>query len=195
MSTELGGFAEFSEDIDGDFEAFNYCIALDYVGALYDEDFESVGEINGDFFDKICLWINYDGRNEKTAQELKTGSYITGEGRTLIDAIYDKKAVTLADVYVNEERVYSPKLILTLLLSDGISKVFITPFDDSKRDGIFKALFDLIEKEFLQQKDKHEFVIKIKNNLKKLSSDTKYKRGFSIEGYEWIKSLNMYQSK
>lgn len=43
---ELGGFSEYQEDIDGNFEAFNRCLASDYLTAMISEDFLSLGELD-----------------------------------------------------------------------------------------------------------------------------------------------------
>ena len=41
MAFELGGFAEDESVIDGDFYAFNFCLATDYLGAFIEEDNDS----------------------------------------------------------------------------------------------------------------------------------------------------------
>ena len=61
MSIELGGFAEDETVIDGDFNAFNYCLAYDYLCAFENEDFDALGEVNNDLIDTITDWLNYDG--------------------------------------------------------------------------------------------------------------------------------------
>lgn len=69
---ELGGFAEYEDDIDGTIEkfyAFNYCLAEEYANAMYREDFEELGTISLDLLYKICYWIDYDNKHEN--QELR----------------------------------------------------------------------------------------------------------------------------
>ena len=100
---ELGGFALNENDIDGDYDefiSFNYCLASDYYYAFKNEDFDIIGDISDDTLDLICFWLNYDGKIGKDIiidiNNLKSGKMITNYGRTLADAIIDKKVNNLA---------------------------------------------------------------------------------------------------
>ena len=102
-ANELGGFAENETDIDGgydEFIAFNYCLACDYYWALKNEDFEEIGDISDCTLDQICYWLNYDGKIGKDIEsdisKIKNGTMITNYGRTLAEAIIDKKVNYLA---------------------------------------------------------------------------------------------------
>lgn len=62
---ELGGFAQYPEDIYGDetdFNAFNYCLAEDYYFAMIKEDFKALGDMSTYLFNEIEYWLNYDGK-------------------------------------------------------------------------------------------------------------------------------------
>ena len=94
---ELGGFAEDKKVIDGDFNAFNYCLSELYVYAFYQENFESIGEIDEVFFRDICYWYNYNKEldHEKTVKEIENGTFITKKNRTIIDAILELIVLTI----------------------------------------------------------------------------------------------------
>ena len=101
--TELGGFADIEDDIDGgydEFVAYNVCLARDYYIAFKEENFEAIGEISEDTIDKICYWLDYNVKNDESVEqnihEIKSGKMKTDYGRTLADAIIAKKVNYLA---------------------------------------------------------------------------------------------------
>ena len=197
MGIELGGFAESPEVIDGDFNAFNYCLAQDYVTALFREDFDAIGEIDIHFFDNICYWINYtkELNNEKLVQKIKKAKIITVKNRSIIDAIYEKKAVYLADIYLHNY-IYSPKLILTILLSNNqLNNIFITGENDEEISSKLKELCDFIELEYEKQVNKKEFITKIKNNLNRIKVSKEYRQQPISNNYEWLKAIKKISPK
>ena len=194
LSIELCGFAESPKVVDGDFNLFNIRLAEDYVNALFEENFDRVGHIDDYLFENICYWINYDERDKETVKELKSGTFMTSNQRTLIDAIYDKKFNCMAELYLDHERIYSPKLILTLLLSDCYDDyIFINPYDITSINRILNELYDFIEIEFLKQNDKQNFINKIKNNIKNVVLPKCYNQEKISKNYEWVKILKRKQ--
>ena len=191
---ELGGFAENPKVIDGDFNAFNYCTAENYVAALYDEDFDAIGEIDEIHFEDICYWYNYDKQlnHKQIVDSIMDGSFITKKNRTILDAIYENKNVCLAEIYAYE-KVYSPKVLLTLLLYSDYP-ISINPYDTRSEhyNSIFKDLFDFIDLEFNNMEDKKEFLKTIKDNITRLRYSKNYNNNFfvnSAENYEFVKQI------
>ena len=191
IDIELGGFAEDPDDVDGNFEAFNYCLASEYVNAFFNEDFETAGSIDWSLFNNICYWYNYKKSigNEKEVKELENASFITVNNRSIIDAIYDKKYISLANVYL-DNKIYSPKLLLTLLLGEDENIVPITYISVDSRediDNILRKLYDFIEEEYLKQENKKDFLNRIKNNIGRIRLRPK---PTPVSGYAWVKELS-----
>ena len=191
---ELGGFAEREEYIDGDFNAFNYCTSELYVNALYEEDFETIGEIDEVHFRDICYWYNYkkELNHKKTVDEIRNGTFVTKKNRTIVDAIYENKNLCLAEIYINE-RVYSPKLILIYLLY-GCYKINIFPYEGSveSNNKIFKELFDFIDLELEKTEDKKSFLKAIKENISRIrygNPETNKYINDIANNYEFVKQI------
>lgn len=191
MSTfELGGFAEYPEDIDGnefEYEAFNRCLAEEYVTAMYNEDFESLGIMSADLFDTICQWTN----NTKLIEEIKNGTLMTINNRTFIDAIYANKIMNIAETYTSMG-VHDPKLILTIILGedeDELYNAYIGNYKTEEYDKVFKSLYDLIEEEFLQAEEKDVFLQKIKRNYSRIRTQNNYQSKVVPDTYLWVKCL------
>ena len=192
---ELGGFAESLEEIEEEtieaFNAFNYCLAEDYVTALYHEDFGIIGEVTSSLLEKICKWYNYDEtfENQDTVSKIRTGEFITVKNRTLINAIYEKKVSSLAETYLLM-RIYSPKLVLTIILSDEEEyQAYILCDTQEEFDDKIKQLYDFIELEYSRCTNKKEFLNKIKNNYQRIM--VKKSLGFKSvpDTYKWGKAL------
>lgn len=87
---ELGGFAEYPEDIDGDFASFNFCLAEDYYIAMKKEDFASLGYIDGSNLSKINYWLKTVEQTKEELDEIKkipTGLIKTKYNRTFADSV------------------------------------------------------------------------------------------------------------
>ena len=108
--SELGGFAESPDVIDGDeddFNAFNYCLACEYYNAVLGEDFESLGSALNDertwedTMSTVISWLNYDGEIGKDIEDnldkIYDGSIITYKNRTFIEAAREHGWTKLAD--------------------------------------------------------------------------------------------------
>lgn len=197
MDIELGGFAEYLSDFDGteeEFNAFNYCLACDYVSALYEENFEEVGEVDGGLFYTILEWYNYtpELNNKEEVEALYYGTYVTCKGRTIIDAVLDKRYSSLAYEYLNrtgENRVYSPKLVLTCLLVDEKYPIKILYESQEDLDEKLEELYSLIEEEYKSAKDKKEFLTRLHNNLHRIRIKTGVTLKPINDKYNWTKAL------
>lgn len=192
---ELGGFAEELSDIDGtieEFNAFNYCLAESYVGAMYDEDFESLGEFSPSLLNNICAWYNYDEsmKNQEETNEIKTGKLITKNNRTFIDAIYANKSATVAEAYLLNG-VFSPKLVLTIILNESDEYIArLNCYSEEDYDKKIKEIHDFIEIEYEKSDNKIEFLNKIKNNYSRINVAIAIFKPKKIPStYNWVKQL------
>ncbi len=106
---ELGGFAENPDDVDGDYEYFNSCLASDYLEAMISEDFLALGELSRDLLDTIHDW-------EKTSKILKNdflnGNFKTYKNRTFIEAITETHAYQAGEAYLH---VNNPKFLAMMI--------------------------------------------------------------------------------
>jgi hypothetical protein len=192
---ELGGFCTDIKDFDGieeDYKCFNICLAEDYLIAMRNEDFELLGEFDPYLIDSICNWLTYDDDSESVdiANEIKNGTLITYKNRPFIDAIYENKNTNFAKTYLYKD-VYSPKLILTLILSDDEDDIaYIDAYNQEMLDKILKDLYDFIEEEYERVKDKKLFLNSIKTNISKIRMSSNFKpMKASSETYSWLKEL------
>ena len=100
----LGGFAEDESVVDGDWEAFNYCLAENYYSAMIGEEWDLIGESSTDLIDEIINWLTYceeiGKENTYDIEGIRNGSLRTVNNRTFIDAIVDDKQVDLAETYI-----------------------------------------------------------------------------------------------
>ena len=129
MSLDLGGFAQYLDDIDGteeEFNAFNFCLAEEYFNAMCEEDFELIGEVDTSLIINIMHWLNYDGIINKNIEEeikkIETGLFLTNKNRTFIEAIVENKNPYLADAYIslgnNDPRLY----VIVILYNEYYTK-------------------------------------------------------------------------
>lgn len=118
---ELGGFAESPKVIDGDFCAYNFCLAEEYLIAMSSEDWDSLGDIGADLINNVAYWLNYDGKigedRKKIIEKIPMGLIITDNNRTFVDAIVAERKANLALEFIaNGNR--DPRLYLTVMLFD-----------------------------------------------------------------------------
>lgn len=199
MVIELGGFAEERSEIDGteeEFNAFNYCLACDYIGALYNENFEEVGTIHF-IFDRILYWYNYTKglNNDEEVESLKNGTFITCNNRTIIDAILDKRFASLAYAYLSGRYVYSPKLVLAIILADAPYRANIPYKSQEDLDKKCDEFYNIIENEYYRAKDKKDFLMRLNKNVSRIC----IKKGAIVkpvtDEYNWSKALRNKQFK
>ncbi|HBA37396.1 MAG TPA: hypothetical protein DCY94_01605, partial [Firmicutes bacterium] len=126
---ELGGFAEDYAGINGDeaeFEAFNCCLADDYVSAMIDEDFRSLGEIDDTLLYTIAEWATkYDTDEERArrTEEITKGSIITYKDRTFADAVIENRNVSAAFALVLNGNT-DPRLYTTIIFYEDLGDTF-----------------------------------------------------------------------
>lgn len=188
---ELGGFAEYPEDIDGDFEAYNRCLADEYLGAFYDENFVATGLISSGLLDTIREWSS----EKEEVDKILNGTFITCKNRSIIDAIFEKRYGCLAELILYKG-VFSPKLVVAILLSDEeiepeaiicIKDENLTTITQKEFDERMKKLFDLIQEMYDKNKD-DDFLLKIKDNYRRMTSSNKLKSA-SPANYGWCKRI------
>ena len=104
MSFGLGGFAENEHVVDGDYEAFNFCLADQYYDAMMGEEWDLLDGLGEDLVEKIIFWLSYDKEivkeNNYNLEGIEKGTLLTFKGRTFIDAIVSEKRVDLAEMYI-----------------------------------------------------------------------------------------------
>lgn len=193
MGFGLGGFAETESVVDGDFEAFNFCLADQYYDAFFAEEWDLLVDINRYLIEKIIFWLSYDKEivadSNYDLDGISNGTLFTSKGRTLIDAIYSDKRLELAETYirlgVRDIRLYvlfmlyyKDKGYLDCVYKGTILNAYI-PCD---RDDLLKFLSDIfIHLDELYQNindlgEKSEFLSIVKDNLSKF----KYSKDFKI---------------
>lgn len=179
MSIELGGFAEGQDVIDGDYEVFNCLLAEEYYNDFLEEEFESTGIISCSFFEDFIYWLNfYHDLNKEQLKLLKNGEILTINQRTLIDAIYEKRYGSLAEIYL-ANNIYNPKLLFALIACDneefdGYANLNSINIGESKLNEIFNDLYNLIEVEYQNVEDKSYFLNLIYNNFGRIRCNNEF---------------------
>lgn len=174
---ELGGFAEepeyVSDAIDKeeqlrDFEAFNYCLAEDYVGAMYHEEFAFIGEMSEYLLRNIIKWINYTEAlgNQEDQRDVDKGTLITKYNRTIIEAIIANKNISFAHAYI-AHGVYHPTLMALLIEND--EPVIIYDVQEEEFKTIIEDLFQELENRYLASNDKNNYLKQIINGISRVT--------------------------
>lgn len=202
MRVELGGFAEYEDEIDGNFNAFNFCLAEEYMSSIINEDFEALGFISYDLIEKITYWLNYNGNIGKDdidiIEGIKNGNIITVNNRTFIDALYANKQVDIAEMYIVNRGIINNKLFLTCILygKGELPKIILNEvhyFIKEKEDYIrfLNDVFSLIEQEFNKMdsvEEKKQYLSKIRQAVSNIKYPKKYGEiNISIKEYNWGK--------
>lgn len=180
VTRELGGFAEepeyVSDEIEEeaqlrDFESFNYCLAEDYVSAMYQEDFESLGEVDLSLFDNICHWINYNPElgNADLVSSIKDGTLLTDKGRTFLSAIFAAKNISWATLYT-DLRVYDPALIVMLIeqssTDENVFPVFLDTKSEEELHELNRKIYDEIERRYHEEENDISYLYRIRDGFK-----------------------------
>ena len=174
MSFELGGFAYYDGDIDGneyDRECYNAAVAEDYFDAFYTEDYEAIGNIDHDFLEQIAHYYNLYNDRKQESEDLISGKLITIKNRTFIQAIIDNKRIDLIPLYIdnfNIEKEISEDLVVCFILN--------ATNNDYRWYSINDALSNCIVN---QNKIKEEYISRLRNIINKL--EQKYIKEKSIE--------------
>lgn len=149
MSLELCGFAENEKAVDGTYDeylAFNHCLAENYVSAIYEEDFETLGDLSYDLLDDILYWIPiYDKKDEKIKENIESGFLKTYKNRTFIDAILANNNPEAAYTYLKRNGInYNDKYVDLLIL-------LIINYEENEHDLINNILFDSLNKKEIEK--------------------------------------------
>lgn len=204
MFYELGGFAEYEEDIDGDFNAFNYCLANEYCSAIMSEDFELLGEISNDLIDKIINWLNYDGEIGKNdlnvIKGIDNGSIITDKNRTFIEAIVDSHQYQIAETYLLRG-IHDINLFLTYFIYAPIDEIedyflngaYMFPNDREKYVQFLNSILNGLDQHFIEIKDMNQqiqFLDRIKIIINLVRYPAKYEKiVINKDNYSFVKQI------
>ena len=202
----LGGFAQTCEELDAttyeELVAFNYCLASDYMTAIFMEDFEDLGCINPLLLDDILKWYIAGGESIEFCdiEKIKKGLMITSKGRTLVDAAIDEKNDFLAVTFIcngnRDPRLYA--LCATLDCWSGL----LNYRPGMKKDeylAFLKSVFTFIDEDYGQTngKEKAEMLSIIKNNILSIKS-TKEIGTISADDigeYQFIKDIRKIRGR
>lgn len=190
---ELAGFAETPQDIDGDeidFNAYNFCLAEEYINAFVAEDFEVIGDISYGLLKNIIYWCNYDDSlgNQELKEQFASGTLKTINNRSIIEAIYINKNISCAESYI-DYGVFHPLLLLTIILSSQNISVLLDVHDDDTLNNIFINLFNYIEYIYQQEKDKKTYLEKIKNGISRIHYSKNLHQIPIPANLSWVKAL------
>lgn len=190
---DLGGFAENKDVLDGteeSYNAFNYCLAESYLGAIWQEDFEAIGEIDSNFVREISYWLNYDGKSSEeikdAAKKILTGEIITCNKRTFAKAIISNNQIYNARTWLELGSKDMDLLVFYILNNEDdynfINRITIGNISTKEKvieilSNIFKQLkkiYDSIndeqkELEFLKRVKKYLYSIKFDKSIGKIS--------------------------
>ena len=202
---ELGGFAEDPEDVSDacdeeemqrEFENFNYCLAEDYALSMRNEDFAVLGDISPYLIGNICKWINYKEElgNANLEKGISDGTLITKNNRTFIDAIVANKRYDYAYAYT-ERGVYQPALIHLLMEGYAEGKedtkypCRIYEADQEKFDKINDGLYLEIEKNYQNAEDKSAYLQTIREGIKAIRFEDGLKQKPLNKSLPWVQAL------
>lgn len=152
---DLGGFAEspdvLEEETEEAQEAFNFCLASDYLAAIYDEDFESLGEIDNYLLENVFMWYGIGGGSLASDEEdrIKTGLVITSKKRTLVEAVLEEKHDYLASTFIINGN-HDPRLYALCITEDEWRGILNS---DSKMNRLeylqfLRDVFDIVEETY-----------------------------------------------
>lgn len=216
MYNELGGFAESPEVIDGDWEAFNFCLAECYLQAMGEENWEALGYMDEELVNDIARWLNYDGEIGKDRidiiKNIPKGLIQTSKNRTFIDAIVAEHKAPLAQTFIYNGH-HDVRLYLTAIIygnfkiaddwygTDTNLLNHIHGFECNNAENYSKfisQIFEGIEQHFLginDIKEQQKFLKYIKEFIKAIRIPVEYKDNKELmeiarlESFSWQKSL------
>lgn len=171
---ELGGFAEspdvLEEETEEAQEAFNFCLASDYIAAIYTEDFESLGCVDSYLLDQILMWYEVGG-GELTDEEIyaiRNGSVITKKNRSLVEAVLEDRNDCLANTFILNGN-HNPKLYALCITEDEWRGLLNSDDDMGRREYLdfLKDVFDSVEDNYssASSDDKLRMLTSLRINL------------------------------
>lgn len=193
---ELGGFADEPEDVDGDYQSFNYCLAIDYASSMYDEDFESLGYIGSNLFNKISYWLNYNGESVgddlKFIQGIPKGEFMTAFNRTFAEAVFERRIGDIAESLIYNGNI-RPSLYFTAIafsepIEDILNQILGYINDPKEYDAFVNELMILINEEYmrLDGEEKTQFIQRIKKYLNYMPISHNKDFLENNYGFEWF---------
>ena len=187
---ELGGFAENPGVLDGTketFNAFNFCLAELYIGAIAEESFEELGDITPDLINDVARWLNYDGDisrySKEEIQKMLNATLITKNNRTFKEAIIAEKQAKAAYVWLKLGCKNDIDLIVCHILNiNNVPEYDIYYYSDSSlfecysKEKLIEILKNIISKiKYIYDKETDENnKINILNSLKCFLQEFKY---------------------
>lgn len=197
---ELGGFAEdpdvLEEETEEAQEAFNFCLASDYIDAIYDEDFESIGLIDRDLLNNIFMWYEIGGGkiSEEEERAIRNGSFITNKGRSLIDAVLEDRNDYFALTFIHNGN-HDPRLYALCVEEDEWLGLLSSDSSMSKDEYLdfLRNIFSLIDQDYgeASNEGKIRMLTSIKTNL----SNLRYAKSYGkikitdIGSYQFVKDM------
>lgn len=217
MYNKLGGFAESPEVVDGNWEAFNFCLAEDYLQAMGEEDWEALGYMDTGLVNDIARWLNYDGEIGKNRidiiKNIPKGLIKTSKNRTFVDAIVAEHNAPLAQTFIYNGN-HDVRLYLTAIIYGNFKVVddwygtdtnLLNHIHDSLEchnaedySKFISKVFEGFEKHYLgidDIKGQQEFLKYIKEFVKEIRFPARYKDNkelielAKLESFGWQKSL------
>lgn len=215
---ELGGFAETPEVIDGtqeEYEAFNYCLACDYLAAMRSEDFELLGDVGLDTIESVTEWLNYDGEVGKNLKDqiaaIPQGLLITDNHRPLFEAAIENDNCNFARIFIDngnyDFRLFAIVMTHAPILADNQETFFLnTIFKRNKEIDLdtyvtfLNGLFSVLEDKYAlleNPEEKAEFLKRIRPYMRGIRIPPEFKRDIRImeiikmDTYSWQKALRL----
>ena len=149
---DLGGFAESPEVLEEGTEeaqeAFNYCLASDYMAAIYSEDFESLGAMDNYLLNNILMWYEIGGGSLDSDEEdrIRTGQVVTIKNRSLIEAVLEDRNDYWARTFIINGN-HDPRLYALCVTEDEYRGILNS---DSKMNRLeylqfLRDIFNIVE--------------------------------------------------
>ena len=152
---DLGGFAESPEVLEEGTEeaqeAFNYCLASDYMTAIYSEDFESLGAMDNYLLNNILMWYEIGGGSLDSDEEdrIRTGQVVTIKNRSLIEAVLEDRNDYWARTFIINGN-HDPRLYALCVTEDEYRGILNS---DSKMNRLeylqfLRDIFNIVEESY-----------------------------------------------
>ena len=196
---ELGGFAEEPEDVDGDYEAFNFCMADEYASSMISEDFESLGYMDFSLFESIAHWLNYDGKiganNLEFISNIPSGNFMTSFGRTFESAVCARRLGEFAQNMVYggniNPRVYFTAIAYSTCLPNILNHIFESIKEPSEYTLFVNELMNVINQEYLRldEGERDSFIDQLKKYLRSMVATQNKNFLENKNNYPWFNDV------
>ncbi len=197
---DLGGFAESPDVLEEGTEeaqvAFNFCLAMDYINAIYDEDFESLGAVDNYLLDNILTWYEIGGGklSLEKVHDIKVGSVITSKNRPLVEAVLEDRNDFLARTFIGNGN-NDPRLYALCVTEDEWMGILNSDSSMNRLEYLqfLRGVFDIVEESYSSVSG--EVKIKMLSCIKENISSIKYNREMGplkltdVGSYQFIKDM------